>query len=404
MSIFNTEERNLMFIQSMNYFSAGLAGIFVTVYFYSHSDLKTTIFYNLLFYTTLLIVYIASGWTLKKVSSAFLIKFGIFIAAIFYLLLFLLKENIIYYVIPLGIFSGFGAGNYWAGLNLNQYIFTNKKKRLEYFGSMNTILNILQSVSPLIGGGIIILAKSSDLLSPQAGYAILFLIVFILLFLMILVVGKLPNHEMPNFSYAHITSHQRSRNWKFVLCQQAVWGSFDVAMSTVLGILFFLILKNEIILGASQTAIFLLSAVGSLISIRILTKNRQSYWFGVVGVALGMTSFALFQNTYGLILFVILYGLFSPFLYNMLSATGFRVMDSVDTSWKEKYHFLIERDIALGIPRMLSYIFLLIFLQFGDQIQLARIWLYFLPFLPLILGFLLWKMKSLPSSSLEALA
>jgi len=48
MAEFNREEKNLILIQAINYFSAALAGIFVTVYFFNHSDLKTTIFYNLI--------------------------------------------------------------------------------------------------------------------------------------------------------------------------------------------------------------------------------------------------------------------------------------------------------------------------------------------------------------------
>src|SRR3989338_8721986 len=204
---FNREEKNLMFIQALSYFSAALAGIFVTVYFFSHSDLKTTIFYNLIVYITLLFFYVASGWTLKKVSSAFLIRVGLFGSALFYLALFLLKEQSVKFIIPLGLLSGFSAGNYWAGLNLNQYIFTNKEKRVEYFGSVTGIINFLSAIAPFIGGTIISLFISFSMFGREAGYSFLFFIVFMLLIVMVFLVGKLPSHAIPNFSYKHIISH-----------------------------------------------------------------------------------------------------------------------------------------------------------------------------------------------------
>lgn len=390
---FNSEEKNLMLIQAMDYFTYSLANIFVTVYFYAHSDLKTTVLYNIVLFTNLLFFYVASGWTLKKVSSAFLIRIGLASSALFYFLLFVLKEQSLNFVIPLGIISGFGAGNYWAGFNLNQYIFTNKEKRVEYFGSISGIINLLQAVAPLIGGVIITLTKSRQIFGIEAGYTLLFFIVFLILAVMVLVVGKLPSHECPNFSYGHIISHKRSKAWKLILWQQAILGLYDVSLGIVIGILFYLIVKSEFNLGGTQTIAALLGAIASIISIRLLNKNNNYYWVGAVGLAIGIGLFAIFQNWFGVLLFILITGFCAPFLNNWISIVYFKTMDTIDSSWKEKYHLMLERDMALGIPRILSCVFLFIFLQFGDQVQLARTWLYFLPFLPLILGFLLWKMK-----------
>lgn len=398
MSTFNFEEKNLMLIQAMDYFSAGLAGIFVTVYFFNNSDIKTTMLFNIVMYSALLFFYIASGWSLKRVSSAFLIRIGLLSAAIFYFLLFVLREESIKYVIPLGILSGFGNGNYWVGLNLNQYIFTNKEKRVEYFGSTVAITNVLSAAAPLIGGAIILLTKSHSFFGFEAGYSLLFFIVFLIVGFMTIFVGKLPSHEIPNFSYRQIISHKRSKIWKLILWQQVVKGLYDSSMGVVIGILFFLIVKNEFALGTTQTIVYFLGTIGSLISIRLLNKNNVYFWVGCLGLTLGIGLFASLQNWYGVIFFVIIAGFCSPFLDNWMSTVYFKTMDEIDSSWKEKYHLMLERDIALGISRIISFIFLFIFLEFGDQVLLARTWLYFLPFLPLFLGLLLSRMKTVPGN------
>ena len=400
MSVFNQEEKNLILIQAMDYFSAALAGIFVTVYFFSHSDLKTTIFYNLIVYITLLFFYVASGWTLKKVSSALLIRISLFSSALFYLALFLLKEQSVKFIFPLGLLSGFSAGNYWAGFNLNQYLFTNKEKRVEYFGSVTGIINLLSAFAPFIGGAIISLFASFSMFGREAGYSFLFFLVFMLLMIKVFLVGKLPSHEIPNFSYQHIIFHKRSRIWKLILWQQIFLGLYDTSLLTVTSILFFLILKNEFNLGGVQTIAYILGAIGSTISIKVLNKNKNFYWVGSLGLAIGIGLFALLKNWYGIIFFIIVTGFCAPFLNNWLSSVYFKTLDEVDIHWTEKYHLMLERDIALGIPRILSFLFLFLFLQFGNQIKLAQLWLYLLPFIPLILGLLLNKMSYEPKKDL----
>ena len=389
---FTQEEKNLMLIQALNYFSAALAGIFVTIYFFNLSDLKTTIFYNFISYVTLLFFYVASGWALKKVSSAFLIRMSLFTSSLFYLALFILKGQSIRFIIPLGILSGFSAGNYWAGYNLNQYLFTNKEKRMEYFGSITGIINFLSAVAPLIGGLIISIMKSYESFGAETGYNALFFLVFLILMLMFFIAGKLPSHGAPNFSYSHIFYHKRARNWKLILLQQFFLGLYDTSLGIITGILFFLILKNEFDLGGTQTIAYLLGAIGSLISIKLLNKNKNFYWIGCLGLTIGISLFALFNNLFGILFFIIITGLSAPFLNNWLSTLYFKILDEFNVHWSEKYHMMLERDIAIGIPRILSLLFILLFLQNGNEVILATYLLYFLALFPLIIGFLLNRM------------
>ena len=308
--------------------------------------------------------------------------------------LFLLKEQSVKFIIPLGLLSGFSAGNYWAGFNLNQYIFTNKEKRVEYFGSVTGVVNFLSAFAPFIGGTIISLFIASNVFGREAGYSFLFFLVFMLLMAMVFLIGKLPSHGIPNFAYKHIIFHKRLRSWKLILWQQFFLGLYDTSLGLVISILFFIILKNEFNLGGIQTLAFILGSLGSIISIKLLNKNKNYYWAGSLGLAIGIGLFALWQNWYGIIFFIIVTGFCAPFLNNWLSTIYFRTMDEIDIHWTEKYHLMLERDIALGIPRILSLLFLFIYLQFGNQIKLAQLWLYFLPFFPLMLGLLLNKMNN----------
>jgi len=385
----NVNERNLILIQALDFFTSSLAGIFVTVFLFVHSDFKTTILYSLISFSSLLFFLIMSGWTLRYIVSGLLVRLSLLGSAIFYLLLFLLREQAINYLIPLAIFNGCIGGNFWAAFNLNQYIFTSKDTRIKYFGSAIAFLNGLQALAPLIGGAIITFTGHLVFLGLPLGYSLLFLLVSLVLGFSALLIGKLPEHEIISFRFTDFMTHKRSSTWLYVLSIYFVYGSYDVALGTVTGILIYLIVRQEIFLGVTQTATFLLAALGGLLAIPLLHKHPRYFWIGGLGIPLGISLFAFNQNLVGLTLFTIITGVTTPFLDTWVSTVYFSTLDATHGNWINKYHLLIERDFALGTSRILSYIGVYIFIYFGDQVKLAKTWLLFLPLFPLIVGILL---------------
>jgi MFS family permease len=329
-----------------------------------------------------------SGWTLKKVSSGTLMKIGLGASVVFYSLLFLLREKSVAFAVPLGILGGFSGGNFWAGFNLNQYILSHSGRRVSYFGWGGAIFNLANAIGPVIGGAIITVVGSSHL-GLMNGYMTLFFLVAMATAAAALVIGKLPDHETPHFSYRHIWEHKRTKMWKFVLGQNGLLGLYDVAIGTVTGILLYVVLKNEAELGFILTMASVFAMVASLYAIPFLTKRPSAFWIGAIGSALSIMVFALFQTSVGVWVFIAISGLTAPILGNKLFTVYFDALDKAEGSWQQKYHLLLERDIVLGIFRTISFIGLFVFLQFGNEIQLAKIWLLILPIMPLAIGFLI---------------
>ncbi len=112
---------------------------------------------------------------------------------------------------------------------------------------------------------------------------------------------------------------------------------------------------------------------------------------GSVGSAVSIIVFALYQSYGGVLLYIIISGLTVPMLQNKLFTLYFDAIDQAKGNWQEKYHFLLERDIILGVLRTVSFIALFILLGFGPEIQIAKTWLFFLPILPIAIGFLIQK-------------
>lgn len=401
MEKFSTEERNLLIIQSIDALVHSMAGIFLTVFVFVNSDTQTTILFNLIGFAGLVFWFVLSGVTLKYVSSGSLIKTALLSSALFYLWIFIAKENAITNLIPLALLSGFTMGNYWAAFNLNQYIHTHQKRRVQYFGSGLALMNGAQAIGPLIGGAIIYAGNAYLPFIAHAGYALLFFVVFVILFVMTVLIGKLPTHELVQFSYSQIIHHKRQKHWLLVLAQQATLGLYDVSLGTVLAILTYLILKGEILIGMSQTITFILGSIGSIAASRYLQWNHRLYWIGAVGLCIGILLLALFTNFSGLIAFIVITGITAPFLNAWSSTVYFQSLDKYSGNWNNKYYLMMERDIALGLPRVASYFFLYFFVQLGNQVDLARKWLYVLAIFPLLIGYLLKRYDALSQKTYE---
>jgi len=164
---------------------------------------------------------------------------------------------------------------------------------------------------------------------------------------------------------------------------------YDVSLSVVTGVLFYLILKQETLIGAAQAAGYIVGAISGVLSAKQLEKHHQFFWIGAVGLSVSLVMFALLQNPLGLWIFVLASGFTSPFLNTWISSLWFQTMDTIGDHFRNKFHLLLERDLALGISRIVSLIFLYFYLAYGNQVVLAKMWLYFLPILPIGIGILL---------------
>ena len=386
----SVDERKLLIIQGFNFLASSLAGIFVTVFFFNHGDLKVTTIYNIAAFASMTFFYGFSGFLLRYFSSGALMKLSLIAGSLFYLLLFFLKDASITFVIPLGILSGFSGGNFWAAFNLNQYILSHTGSRISYFGWGAAVSNLAFALGPAAGGTIITLASRTSL-GVTNGYLLLFFLVALINIITVFIIGKLPAHGIPQFSYRHIWEHQRTKKWNLVLAQQGILGLYDIAIGTVTGILFYVIIKNEAELGYVLTMASVFATVASLYAIPLLKKFPSVFWVGSVGSAVSIIVFALYQSYGGVLLYIIISGLTVPMLQNKLFTLYFDAIDQAKGNWQEKYHFLLERDIILGVLRTVSFIALFILLGFGPEIQIAKTWLFFLPILPIAIGFLIQK-------------
>lgn len=380
------EERQLLKLNGLFFFTISLAGIFVNLFLFQLGDFKAVILYGLISLSVLNIVYFLSGYFLKKYSSKSLIQIGLLFFSLLYGLLLVLGERSINYLIPLGIINGIANGCYWAGNNLTQYIATHEHSRNEYFGKFNFFINIGSSIGPILGGLVIYLFNLYSI--KFFGYIFVFFSVSLMFLVTFLVSRKLPGHKGSQFSFLQIVDHKRTPNWRVVLSQQFMYGLFDVAFGTIFPILVFIFLKQEFFVGAINTAATLVSAFSSILAIKILQKWKQGYILGMFLSSLGFFLFGTFQNLVGILWLILLSYTFMSFLNISTSKGMYDTIDHINENWDKKYHFLIEREFMLGIARVLTYSMFLLFFTPENQTAIAKNWIFIIALFPLVIGLL----------------
>lgn len=380
------EERLLLKLMGFFYFTLALAGIFLNVFLFQLGGFKTVAAYYLITLVTLFVVYVSSGYLLKKYSSVDLIRVGFLFFAVLYGLLFTLGPRSVDFLLLLGLLNGIAGGNFWAGNNLTQYIATHEHSRHEYFGKLNFSMNLGSGAGPLLGGTIIQFFKILNL--ENAGYGVLFFIVALLFAFLFFFVRQLPTHTGITFSLRDIVGHKRNLSWKIVLGQQFLYGLFDNAFAVFSAVLIFLIVKEEFVLGSVNTFSTIVYGVANILAIRLLKKYKYSYLVGAVFSSLGLFLFGWLGNWLGIASLILINNTFLPLLNIPTSKAIYDVMDRSKESWQEKYHFLVERDSILGFGRILSYFLLLLFFTQGDQLAIAKTWILIIPIFSLIIGIL----------------
>lgn len=382
------EEKLLVKIQGLLFFSGSLAGVFLNVFLFKLGGFQLVIQYNLITLIVLVILYIFSGELLRRFSSRDLMRVGLLSFALLFGILFLLREQSLRFIVPLAILNGFGNGNFWPGNNLSQYILTKEETRHLFFGRQNFWINIAQAFGPIIGGVLIkVLGTVSTI---ETGYAVLFLVVAILMFYNVAQASKLPLHSKVEFSIFQIFAHKRTKSWLIVLQQQFLYGLFDVAFGTISGILIFLIVKGEFLLGTVNTTSAIVFALSSLIAGGILQRNKHAYLLGMIMAPIGFLIFSWQQNLLGILSLIFVINVFLPYLNISTSKAIYDVMDRVTDNWQNKYHFLIERDSVLGLGRIINYFILFLIFTPYNQVEIAKSWLLVIPVVPLVIGLLQW--------------
>ncbi len=383
------ETKILLKINGIYSFALFLGGIFLQVFLFTLGGFRALVEYNLVSAGSLLIFYFLSGWILTRVRSKNLLLFGISAYILLFSLLFLFREQSLSLLAVLGAIHGMATGIFWGVMNLLHYVFITQEARHRFFGRQSFLFSITGGVAPILGG--MLISLMGFLVSKEFGYSFVFFLVAVLMALVYHQATKLPEQKVIDFSLHDMTKHRRSHIWKSVLLQDFFAGMFDAMFPAFSAVIIFLIVKEEFVLGFVNAAGAIIAACAGLSAGIILAKKQTSFIVASFIAAFGIGLFAWQQNWWGLIALTFLFNAAMPVIGVASSKTFFDVMDRLGRDWQKKYYLFLEREIALGLGRVSSLLLFLLAVSDRNQLEIARIAIGLLAFVPLCIGFFLMR-------------
>ena len=386
-------ERRLIQVQAVFVAALAVAGVFLSLYLFTVGGFRAIALFYGGQYLIQPIFFIASGYALRRHSSKQLVRVGLLLVVILYVLLLFLQDKAQHYAFYLGLLSGIGEGLYWPGINLSEYVSTHQRTRNLYYGRLFAMSNIASIIGLPVGGIILTVARYID--TPQTGYYALFGVLIVMLLLTYKLSAGVSAWSQVNFSASDMVQHRRTEEWQLVLWQNVLRGLWVYTLPAFSSVLLFKILEHELSLSILAAATTVLAGVASLLAGRILHRRPRSFLLGALIVPFGLLGFSAEQNWAGILCYSLLIMAFDPFAQNFAYSAMYNVMDGEGKSWRDTYHFIVEREIAWNLGRIISFFAMYFVLSSGDQVDALRRAIMVAAVLPIVVGLMQYRLHVL---------
>lgn len=279
-----------------------IPGVFINTFFFRQDGkISTVALYNAISVFGLAIVMQLSSQISLKKSPVFILRIGVVLYNIFYIILLLLQGNAVKYTVLLGILSALANGFYWQSYNELVKITTSEKIFDRVVSLMGMVSSFVNLVVPLISGIII------STFGGQLGYNIIFAISFLFSLCTTFLATKLGDVKIVGVS-------NLSGTYRYVFSSKKIFGIFaaeffrgikNTAYPLFLNIIFFKMITNEAILGLNTTLCGLTAIFSFILAGRIIRPRNRLQCVLISSVISTIVSIPLLVYMKPLVLFIL---------------------------------------------------------------------------------------------------
>ncbi|WP_432402032.1 MFS transporter [Wukongibacter sp. M2B1] len=380
----------LLLISGLFTLSMGLSNVFVNIFLWKKSnDFIIIAKYNLMHYIFLPASYIAAGWISKRKNGILSLRLGIGFFILFFMSILLLKNDLVKYIYPIGILYGIAAGFYWLAFQVLAFDFTSLNNRDTFNGLNGCICGVASAIAPFTGAYIIEKNQNSF------GYVIVFAISLSLFVVLILISLTLHSeHYGDKLNFKTIFS-KNGFEWSNYIKSTTAWGLRDVVILFLISILVYKTTGSEMALGKLSMIAYLISSGAYVLEQRLIKPKRRVFSMGLGSILMFIAVFGLFTKiSYTtLVIYMILDAIFLPFFIVPVSSASFNIL-SRSHEEKMRTEYMINREFALNIGRIVSTSLLIIILTFVKNKRVLNYFLLFIGSSQLISLYFLKKIKT----------
>ncbi len=357
----NKDAKLLLLISSLFTLANALSSTFVNVYLWKlKKDFLLIGWFNLYQFLAMMITFVIAGRLAKKMDRVLLLRLGVAILAIFYLVVLLFNKQATNYYWILGWILGIGQGFYWFAYHVLYFEITEPDNR-DIFNGMNGLVTSLGSmIAPLLSGWFLSTKVGT------AGYQKVFLISLIVFFVAVILSFMFYKRKSEGkYMFKEVVYQTiHNQNWRRIFLAMISQGGREGAIVFLIGLLIYISTGNEFSLGTYTAVISGVSLITYYFVGRWMRKNWRKQAMMIGSLMMSLVLFPLFLKTSFTTLMVYGVGtsIFAPLYFIPLTTIVFDLIGENEKSVSLRGEYIVLREIGLNIGRILTiaiYLFLM---------------------------------------------
>lgn len=350
-----------LFIHWCFQLGSSMSAVFLNLYLWRLTEsLAVNGIYNIILYGLTPIAFAFAGRWVKQKDCMVVIRLGVMISALFYLLVVLAQEHVATYFWLFAVLNAVANSLYWTGYLVLMYEVSGPRNRLRYM-SLNTIMFTFAGlVGPALAGFII------SRFDSLTGYVINFAFAFFMFAFTAMISFRLKpaatRHRAYYLRYMGLVM-RKNKPYRKVLYGFVLFGAFQGILFFLPNILLFQVLPREDMVGYLTILFSGMGIVAGLIISRYGKDEhiRKFLLMSAAGFTLSTVMLLFGLHLWTVLAFMVLQSFFNPIQNNPTSAYYYQMITKLPLKGELRVETVIMRELALNVGRVLS-IGLLIFI------------------------------------------
>lgn len=345
----------LLAVNSLFVLAGALSGTFLNVYLWkARQDFMMIGWFAFSQQIAIGLTFWIAGKWVKERDKMIILRLGIIISGLFYMLVLASGSRMVHYIWPLGIVSGIGAGIFWLTFNVVYFEVTDKTNRDLFNGWVGIMGSMIGICGPWLSGWLI------SALPGERGYRLIFTISLIIYGVGVLLSFRLKKRERGGV-YRWFEPVRRLRAgspWRQAVPASIAYGLREGVFLFLINLLVYISTSSEWKVGqymlvTSLVSLFSYWAAGKWLAIR---HRNIEMLIGALMISMAVLPL-LWKVSYAtLIIFGVGTSLFMPLYIIPMISSVFDLMGRDAGDAEDRVELIALREISMMIGRLAGII------------------------------------------------
>ncbi len=362
----DAQAKLLLFVNLLFITAGALSGTFVNVYLWKvKSQFAPIAWFTFATYLASALTFWLAGAWVKRFNKMNVLRAGMAVSALFYLLVLMLGTKVVAYSALIGLVQGMANGFFWLSFNVVYFEITERDNRDRFNGWAGLLASGGGMLAPWISGYLI--SRMTDV----KGYTLIFTISLVLFVVGVVISFFLKKRQSQGdyaWSFA-IHSLREDTNWRWAFGALAGQGLREGVFGFVIGLLVYIATKSEMTLG-NYWLITSAVGLGSYYIVGKWLKPHYRKWGMFCGalVMSAVVSLFFWKVSYvTLLIFGVAVSLAYPLFSVPIISTVFDLIGTNEESAKNRVEYVVLREFGLDAGRLSGILIFLVVTSFSTS-------------------------------------